>query len=131
MSALRRKRYIAVFGSRTAKLADVENAIKSVKLSPQNHIIVSGGAKGADTHARTIAERDGFEYIEVPAFWSRGKGAGMARNSTIVNIADAGVGVWDSKSAGTKDTISKFELAKKKCEVFAALEGMSGGGDNE
>lgn len=121
----KRKRYIAVFGSRCATREDVLNAIKSVGLLPKHHVIVSGGARGADHWAKVIAEEWGFEYVEVPAFWSRGKGAGMARNSTMVNLADAGLGVWDGHSSGTKDTISKFEAAGKKCEVFVAMNGIA------
>ena len=119
----RQYRYIAVVGSRTAALADVENAIKSCKLSPKHHVIVSGGASGADAHAKTIALRDGFHYVEVPANWDGPlkKGAGMARNTIIVDMADAVIAVWDANSKGTKDSIDKAEATGTKLQVFAIL----------
>lgn len=120
-----RKRYVALFGSRSATREDVLNAVQSLKLVPKHHVIVSGGARGADAHAKAIAEEWGFEYVEVPAFWSRGKGAGFARNQTMVDLVDAGVGVWDGSSPGTKDTIEKFKKAEKKCEVFVAMHGLT------
>jgi predicted Rossmann fold nucleotide-binding protein DprA/Smf involved in DNA uptake len=125
----RRYRYIAVVGSRTATLADVENAIKSCKLMPEHHIIVSGGARGADAHAKTIAFRDGFHYIEVPAHWDGPlkKGAGFARNSAIVDLADRIIAVWDGKSKGTLDTMNKAKEAGKDPVVFLALNGAAGG----
>lgn len=119
----RQYRYIAVIGSRTAAFADVENAIKSCKLSPKHHVIVSGGAGGADAHAKTIALREGFHYVEVPANWDGPlkKGAGMARNTIIVDMADAVIAVWDSSSRGTKDSIDKAKASGKKLQVFAIL----------
>lgn len=125
---MRKLRYVSVVGSRGATLADVENAIKSVKLTPQHHAIVSGGARGADAHAKTIALRDGFHYVEVPAHWDGPlkKQAGMARNTIIVDIADAVIAVWDGSSKGTKDTIDKAKADGKKLEVFLALNGAAG-----
>lgn len=119
----RRYRYVAVVGSRTATLADVENAIKSCKLTPEHHVIVSGGAGGADTHAKIIALRDGFHYVEVPAHWTgvHKKQAGMARNSIIVDVSDAVIAVWDGRSSGTNDTILKAKEAGRKLEVFLAM----------
>lgn len=121
----RTKRYIAVVGSRTASVRDVENAIESCKLSPEHHVIVSGGARGADAHAKEYALRFGYHYVEVPANWGGvlKKQAGLARNSIIVDLADAVIAVWDGKSTGTKDTIDKANDADVKCQVFLALHG--------
>lgn len=122
----RNLRYVAVVGSRCATREDVINAIKSCNLTPKHHAIVSGGCKsGADKHARSIAEEWGFHYAEIPAFWSRGKHAGMARNSIIVDISDAVIAVWDGHSSGTKDTIDKAEAAGKKLQIFVAMHGIA------
>lgn len=120
---MREYRYIAVIGSRSASIEDVENAITSCGLSPEHHVIVSGGAVGADAHAKTIAQRDNFHYVEVPANWDGiyKKGAGLVRNSVIVDIADAVIAVWDTRSTGTMDTVDKAKAAGKKVEIFAAL----------
>lgn len=97
--------------------------MKSCKLSPEHHVIVSGGAGGADTHAKIIALRDGFHYVEVPAHWTgvHKKQAGMVRNSIIVDLADAVIAVWDGSSRGTTDTMEKTKAAGKKLEVFVAM----------
>lgn len=120
---MRQYRYVAIVGSRTASLADVENAVKSCKLSPEHHVIVSGGARGADAHAKTIALRDNFHYVEAPANWDGvlKKQAGFARNSILVDLADAVIAVWDGHSSGTKDTIDKTNAAGRKLEIFVAL----------
>ncbi len=115
---MNKKRLVAVVGSRDATHTDVLRAFKDLKLLPKNHIIVSGGAKGADHWARIIAEDWGFEYIEVPAFWSRGKGAGFARNATMVNLVDAVVAVWDGRSPGTAHTIGYAHQKGKKVAVI-------------
>ena len=114
-------RYIAIVGSRSASREDVLNAINSTKLSPKHHVIVSGGANGADKWAALLGEELGFHVVLVPAMWKRGKGAGMARNSIIADIADAVIAVWDGNSSGTKDTIDKTNAAGKKLEIYAAL----------
>ena len=119
----RQLRYIAVVGSRDASYEDVLNAITSCKLSPEHHAIVSGGARGADAHAKKIAFEQGFHYVEVPANWDGPlkKAAGMARNSIIVDLADAIIAVWDGQSKGTGDTVGKAEKAGKKLQIFARL----------
>lgn len=125
---MRKLRYVAIVGSRTATLRDVENAIESCKLSPEHHVIVSGGARGADAHAKEYALRYGFHYVEVPAHWDGPlkKQAGMARNTILVDIADAVIAVWDGASKGTKDTIDKAKADGTKLEVFLALNGAAG-----
>jgi len=120
---MRKFRYIAIVGSRGASYEDVFNAVRSTKLNPKHHVIVSGGAPGVDTHAKKLALTENFHYVEVPANWDGKlkKGAGMARNTVIVDIADAVVAVWDGSSTGTKDSIDKAKAAGKKLEVFMAM----------
>jgi hypothetical protein len=51
------------------------------------HTIIEGGASGADRLAYEWAERRGdIGVIEVPADWSKGKGAGHARNSIMLTM---------------------------------------------
>lgn len=51
-------------------------------------LVVAGGARGADTFARTWCERSGVTFVEVPALWGRyGKSAGARRNSEMLDIA--------------------------------------------
>lgn len=79
-------------------------------------IIVSGGARGADSLARQYAKRKGYGYREFPAKWDiYGKSAGYIRNEAmhqyIAHVAYRGVvAFWDGQSKGT---MHNFELAKK------------------
>lgn len=81
-----------------------------------NIVIVSGGAKGADSLAKRYAEEHNIEYIEFPAKWAKfGRSAGYIRNCEmhefISHFDKRGcVAFWDGKSKGTKQN---FALAKK------------------
>lgn len=110
-------RYIAVVGSRDARREHVLAVFHELKLTPKHHIIVSGGARGADRWALEVARDWGFHYVEVPAFWERGKSAGHARNAVIIDIADAVVAVWDGRSPGTQGSITLAEQYGKKCHI--------------
>lgn len=73
--------------------------------------IVSGGAKGADTLARTFANTyDNVSLVEYLPDWDTyGKSAGFIRNKLIWDNSDVIVAFWDSKSRGTKHTIDNFK----------------------
>lgn len=50
-------------------------------------IIISGGAKGADTLAEGFAFRHGIDYIQYPADWNMyGKSAGYIRNKQMLEL---------------------------------------------
>ncbi len=85
----------------------------------QNHediVVVSGGARGADTLAKRYAEDKGYEYVEFPADWDKyGKRAGYIRNEEmhrfIAEKEKRGViAFWDGISKGTAQN---FDLEKK------------------
>lgn len=79
-------------------------------------VIVSGGAKGADTLAEQYAKDKGYQTIVFPAKWDEhGKSAGYIRNAEmhefISRFSKRGcVAFWDGKSKGTKHN---FELAER------------------
>lgn len=90
-------------------------------------VIISGGAKGADSLAEKYAKDKQYEMIIFEAQWnnldanpckikynSYGKPynvlAGLNRNKNIIQNADKVIAFWDGKSRGTKNSI---ELAKK------------------
>ena len=84
-----------------------------------NIVVVSGGAKGADslgeqfaskclTQAPIIYKPDP-KIIEEKGFAA----AAFARNQQIVDASDFIIAFWDGKSRGTKDTINKAAKAKK------------------
>ena len=75
-------------------------------------ILVSGGARGADSLAERFANKHGLEKLIFEADWNKyGKSAGYRRNVTIVEHADLVIAFWDGKSKGTKHTI---DIAEKK-----------------
>ncbi len=114
----------AVIGSRTFK----DYYLLSTKLGEQSYvyynfmadayrpgqpIIISGGAGGADSLAKKFAEERKFRYIEFPADWSKGKGAGFERNHHIINNCDIVIAFWDGQSSGTKHSLNLAKQLKK------------------
>ena len=86
-------------------------------------LVISGGAKGADTYGIQWAQTRGIpikEYkpdqrlINTTGF----RHAAMTRNTDIVNTSDHVVAFWDKKSTGTLDTLNKAKKAKKKVNYF-------------
>lgn len=68
--------------------------------------IVSGTARGVDTHGEAIAKKYGIRVAKFPADWDRfGKRAGYLRNEKMAEYADALLACWDGKSRGTKHMI--------------------------
>ena len=86
-------------------------------------LVISGGAKGADTYGIQWAQARGIpikEYkpdqrlINTTGF----RHAAMTRNTDIVNNSDRVVAFWDGKSRGTKDTKDKTIRLGKKFSYF-------------
>ena len=74
-------------------------------------IIVSGGAKGADSLGERYAEENGFKVEKYPADWVRyGRSAGPRRNRQMAEISDYVICFWDGESRGTR---SMIESARK------------------
>jgi len=74
-------------------------------------MIISGGAKGADT----LGERFAKDYkldtvIFTPNWETYGKSAGFIRNQDIIRNSDHVIAFWDGKSKGTKNSI---DIARK------------------
>ena len=112
---------IAIIGSRSFNDYDrVKNVLDIVisKLQDKDIIIVSGGAKGADTLGEKYADENGYVKIIIKPNWTKyGKIAGMLRNTEIIEKADLVVAFWDGKSPGTKDSINKAKKLNKKLIV--------------
>ena len=71
-------------------------------------VIISGGARGADTLAERYAKEANYKLEVFKADWTKhGKQAGFIRNGYIITAADAVVAFWDGTSRGTLDTINK------------------------
>jgi len=85
----------------------VDNDLKEWNL--EDVIIVSGGAKGADSLARRYSlENYGVPPTEFIPDWSKGKWAGLARNSDIVEMSEYMIAFPSKNGRGTQDSIRKF-----------------------
>lgn len=81
--------------------------------------IISGGARGADSLARRYATDAEIKITEFLPDWSKGRRAGIDRNTDIVAAADIIIAFWDGKSSGTYDTIKKARAANKVVHIVA------------
>lgn len=105
---------VGVVGSRDFDNINLMHVVLQKHL-PADAIIVSGGAKGADTLAREYAKEHEIPYEEILPDWKRsGKKAAVMRNSEIVSSVDFVVAFWDGKSKGTFDTIKKTKGSNKR-----------------
>lgn len=111
---------IGIVGSRT--FLDYELVKKALAEYLSKHddlIIVSGGAAGADSLGERFADENGLQKIIFKPNWKKyGKIAGVVRNRTIVNESDLIIAFWDSKSRGTRSTISLAKTSNKKVVVY-------------
>lgn len=97
---------LAVIGSRSWSDKEVLEAeldrLEGVAL------LVSGGARGADTMAADWARRRGVPVQEfLPDYRAHGRGAPLRRNQLIVDACDVLLAFWDGKSRGTAWTIAR------------------------
>lgn len=98
---------LAIIGSRDCRPIDISSF---VGMRPD--LIVSGGAKGADSYAREFAERNNIPFLEfLPEYEKYGRKAPLLRNIQIVDNSDFVLAFWNGSSRGTKFTI---EYARKK-----------------
>ena len=111
--------YCVVAGSRTFNDYELMKEHLDNLLSgyAPNVVIISGGAKGADSLAEKYADERGYRKKIFPADWKRlGKQAGFVRNAQMHDFA-AGyknrgcVCFWDGQSRGTADN---FHLCKER-----------------
>ena len=106
---------VAVIGSRSFADKQMLNEF----LTPRKgkiKLIVSGGAKGADSLATEWAGEHGIPYLVFPALWrdpetgKLDKGAGFRRNWHIIDSCDMVLAFYDGASRGTANSL---DIAKK------------------
>lgn len=125
---IKHKMRIAIVGSRNwEQWFLISDFIETL---PPDTVIISGGAKGADS----IAEKWAHEYgltteIYLPDWDKYGKSAGFLRNTEIVAHADMVVAFWDGQSKGTLNTIEQALKADhiKEIRIIRAWKGFDGG----
>lgn len=81
--------------------------------------VVSGGAPGADLLGERYANEHGHELKLFSAQWkSKGKKAGIIRNTAMGDYADRLIAFWDGKSKGTKHMIEYMKSLKKSVQII-------------
>ncbi len=113
---------LAIIGSRN--FVDYNLLCAEMAKLPKPTVIVSGGARGADTLGKKYADEHGIETKIFPAIWHpegedgpMDKGAGMKRNTDIIKEASAVLAFWDGDSTGTVDSINKSIMLKKHVKI--------------
>ena len=105
---------VAVVGSRNLSVARLEDY-----LPEQTTELVSGGARGIDTCAKSYAETHGIPFKEfLPDYEKHGKKAPILRNLQILDYADYVLVFWDGSSRGTQFMIERCRKIKKPLRVF-------------
>lgn len=109
--------YCLVVGSRTFNdYAFMKRKLDHILQNKDRVVIVSGGARGADSLAERYAKEKGYPTKVFKANWDRyGKQAGFLRNREmhkyIAKAKDRGVvAFWQNQSKGTAHN---FELAEE------------------
>ncbi len=81
-------------------------------------IIVSGGARGADSLGELYASENGFRIEKHPADWQKyGRSAGPKRNKQMAEVCDLVICFWDGKSRGTRSMIENAKECGKPTKI--------------
>lgn len=110
---------VAIVGSRDFKNKDLldekmQTIIKENKIS----LIISGGAKGADTLGVQWANKNKIETKVFNPDFKKHKRAYHFRNRQIVLERDLIIAFWNGYSTGTKYTINYAKTLNKNIIVF-------------
>jgi SLOG family YspA-like protein len=95
-----------IFGSRSLNPSVTQINYAAELLAPTTRVL-SGTAKGVDRAGEAWASANRVPVDRIPANWSTGRGAGMERNSRLVERAEQAICFWDGVSRGTADTLRK------------------------
>lgn len=108
----------AIIGSRSFNNYDL---VLETLLEYENIItlIVSGGAKGADTLGERWAKEKNKEVLIFYPEWDKyGKSAGFRRNKDIIENSDIVFAFWDGVSKGTKSSIDLANKLNKELKII-------------
>lgn len=114
---------LAVVGSRTFQnYTWLEECLEAAFRRGEISLIISGGARGADSLAIRFARSHGIPFEVISADWERwGRRAGPIRNSELIRRADAVAAFWDGVSRGTLDSIAKARHSGRALVVFPCV----------
>lgn len=113
---------LAIIGSRG--FSDYGRLCDEIAKLPKPALIVSGGARGADSLGKRYADEHGIPTKIYPAIWRPegedgplDKGAGFKRNTDIIKEATAILAFWDAESGGTMDSLCKAIMFRKHIRI--------------
>jgi hypothetical protein len=99
-------------------LSEKLNTLLKNKIKEYTIVVISGGARGADTLGEVWAAKNKHEFKRFPADWDKyGKKAGYIRNEQMANVADVLVAFWDGVSKGTSNMIDIMNKLNKPVRV--------------
>lgn len=110
---------VAVIGSRSFVDSDIltERLDAFHAISPIT-LVISGGARGADSLAEAWAKKKGIATkIFYPDWEKHGKRAGFLRNQDICEEADHIIAFWDGESKGTKHSLNLSKNLGKQVTI--------------
>lgn len=94
---------------------------------PKDTVVIEGGAKGADTMGKTVAQELGLLVVEYPANWDfQRRAAGPIRNSAMLKDGRPDLVLAFhadiEASRGTADMVAKARKAGVMVEVITGTE---------
>lgn len=117
-------KYVLVCGSRDFYDKDkLYKVLDEILLSYPDHVILEGGAKGADRLARRYAVDNKLKYLEMTPDWSIGRHAGLERNTDMLNKNPSCVIAFSSQTfltSGTNDTVNKAKKREIPTYIYLA-----------
>lgn len=130
---------VAVIGSRSFSDRDLmknelTDLIKTRNVEKESVVIISGGARGADSLAESIADEMGFRKNIMKADWQNlsvpnvrkkingwggiyNANAGHDRNKKMADECDEAVAFWDGTSPGTKNMVGQVRMLGKPVKL--------------
>ena len=110
---------LAIVGSREFENYDLLCVeVAKIQETQKIDLIVSGGAKGADTLAKKFAAKNQIPLMEfLPDYDRYGRGAPLQRNTLIVRNSNVVLAFVTATSKGTWDTIRKAQAAGKRVVI--------------
>ena len=113
-----------IAGSREATKLHTWEAIQSCPWEITS--VVSGTARGPDTHGILYAQWKRIPWMEFPADWDKhGKRAGILRNEEMAKHSEALIAVWDGVSRGTEHMIRCAKEHNLEIHVYKIKAGTS------
>lgn len=102
------------------RLCGITDRLLKEQIKINQIVIISGGARGADTLGKYYARLRNFDLIKMKANWDKyGKSAGFIRNKEVLALADGVVCFWDGKSRGTKHMIDITNHSHKRLIIIS------------